>query len=107
MTKTQLFKDMDIEEVASRFKILSETSRLKIIRVLHNRESCVNEIIDETGLQQANVSKQLKILQNAGVVECRPDGLQRYYQIIDKTVINICKQVCKSHKQENSEGIEL
>jgi DNA-binding transcriptional ArsR family regulator len=107
MTKSILFKDMDIEEVASRFKILSETSRLKIIRVLHNRESCVNEIIDETGLQQANVSKQLKILQNAGVVECRPDGLQRYYHIIDKTVINICKLVCKSNKQGNSEGIEF
>jgi len=107
MTKSKLFKDMDIDEVASRFKILSETSRLKIIKVLHNRESCVNEIIEETGLQQANVSKQLKILQNAGVVACRPDGLQRYYQIVDKTVINICKLVCKFHKQDNLEGIEF
>jgi len=103
MNKTKLFIDIDIEEVASRFKMLSETSRLKIIRVLHHKESCVNEIIDETGLQQANVSKQLRILQNAGIVECRPEGLQRYYHIADKTVISICRQVCKLYKNESNE----
>jgi DNA-binding transcriptional ArsR family regulator len=103
MSKSKLFNELDIEEVAAKFKILSETSRLKIIRVLHYKESCVKDIIKETGLQQANVSKQLRVLQNAGIVDFKPIGLQRYYHITDNTVISICKQVCKSHKNENVE----
>ena len=95
MAKTDLFFNLDIEKVAARFKMLSEPSRLKILRVLHDKEACVMDIIVGTGLMQANVSKQLRILQDSGIVMCRPKGVQRFYRIADKTVISICKQICK------------
>jgi ArsR family transcriptional regulator, zinc-responsive transcriptional repressor len=92
------FTDDEIDDLALRFKILSEPSRLKILRSLFSGELCVNEIVEATKLMQANVSKQLKILYESKVVECRPSGLQRYYRVIDQKVIHICKEICKSNK---------
>jgi DNA-binding transcriptional ArsR family regulator len=88
------FTDEEIEHLAAKFKILSEPSRLKILRSLFSGEKCVSEIIEITGLLQANVSKQLKILQKNGIVDSRPQGLQRYYQLIDFTVLSICNVLC-------------
>jgi ArsR family transcriptional regulator, zinc-responsive transcriptional repressor len=92
------FNDDEIEELALRFKLLSEPSRLKILRSLFAGELCVNEIVEITKLMQANVSKQLRILLDCKVVVCRPSGLQRYYRVIDQKVIHICKEVCKTGK---------
>jgi DNA-binding transcriptional ArsR family regulator len=88
--------DKELLLLANKFKILSEYSRLKILRVLFGGEMCVKEIMAATDLMQANVSKQLKILYTNKIVECRPDGLQRYYRIIDDTIIQICKGICNN-----------
>lgn len=96
--KNQVFTNEELEIIASKFKILSEPSRLKILRTLFAGEKCVTEIISATGLLQANVSKQLKILQSSGIVECRPAGLLRFYSVIDYTVLQICNAVCGQNK---------
>ncbi len=88
------FSDTEINNLAERFKVLSEPSRLKILRSLFDGEKCVTEIIELTGLMQANVSKQLKILQKNGVVESRAEGLQRFYCVKDFTVLKICNIFC-------------
>lgn len=92
------FTDSDLKLMTEKFKMLSKHSRLKIIRALFDGEKNVTEIINETGLMQANVSKQLKLLQNAGIVKCRPDGLLRYYSISDPTIKNICAAICEKNK---------
>ncbi|MFA5512242.1 MAG: metalloregulator ArsR/SmtB family transcription factor [Candidatus Kapaibacterium sp.] len=89
-----ILSDAEIEMIANRFKILSEASRLKILRSLFDGEKSVTEIIDNTGLLQANVSKQLRILQSNGIVSCRPEGLMRFYRLTDFTVQKICHAVC-------------
>jgi len=88
------YSDDEILNIAKRFKILSEPSRLKIIRALHSGEKCVTEIIEATGLLQANVSKQLKILEGEKIIRCRPNGLQRFYKIIDPSIAAICSKAC-------------
>jgi DNA-binding transcriptional ArsR family regulator len=90
----RLLSDSELDFVAKRFKILSEPSRLKILRSLFDCEKSVTDIIESTGLLQANVSKQLRILQDNGIVGCRPDGLMRYYRLTDFTVQKICHAVC-------------
>jgi DNA-binding transcriptional ArsR family regulator len=95
MEKNFKFTDADIKKMSDRFKILSEPSRLKILRALSSGEKNVTEIIEKTGLLQANVSKQLKIMERNNVVSCRPAGLQRFYKIADNSVLDICAQVCK------------
>ncbi len=92
------FTDIEINKMARRFKILSEPSRLKILRSLHSGEKCVTDIIESTGLLQANVSKQLRILEEDNIVVCRPQGLQRFYRIVDTTIAGICSKVCSTEK---------
>ena len=92
-----MLNDSEIEIVAARFKILGESSRMKILRALFAGERCVSEIIEETGLMQANVSKQLRILTEDNILECRADGLRRIYKVIDPTVKEICKILCEAN----------
>lgn len=92
------FSDLEIQKMAKRFKILSEPSRLRILRALYSGEKCVTDIIEATGLLQANVSKQLKILENDNIIICRPQGLQRFYRIIDTSIASICSKVCSTEK---------
>ncbi|MGB9852795.1 MAG: ArsR/SmtB family transcription factor [Candidatus Kapaibacteriota bacterium] len=89
------FSDEELKRLSQIFKILSEMSRLKILRCLMDGEKCVTDIINATGLMQANVSKQIKIMQEAGILQCRPAGLQRFYRIVDPSIIDICETVCK------------
>lgn len=97
---TKKFSESEIENLAGKFKILSEQSRLKILSTLFITEKCVNDIIEETDLLQANVSKQLKILADNKIVSCRKDGLKRYYKVIDPIVFQICEKIC-SEKENN------
>lgn len=97
MNSNKGFTNKELEQLAMRFKILSEPSRLKILRSMFNGEKCVNEITKSTKLMQANVSKQLKLMEENGIVKCRPSGLQRFYHITDKKIIWICQQLCPSH----------
>ncbi|RDH48795.1 transcriptional regulator, partial [Mastigocladus laminosus WC112] len=54
----------------------------------------VTEIIEETGLGQANVSKHLKILAQAGIVTRQPRGVSVYYEITDPLIFELCELVC-------------
>lgn len=86
--------DDNLLNLATKFKVLSEPSRLRIVRTLIPGEKCVTDIINDTELMQANVSKQLKILQQAGILTCKPIGLKRYYSLTDTTVLQICQMLC-------------
>ncbi|MDR9403036.1 MAG: metalloregulator ArsR/SmtB family transcription factor [Halothece sp. Uz-M2-17] len=78
------------EFLASRFKLLSEPTRLRILEVICGEERKVSDICERTGLQQANVSKQLQLLRAAGVVACRRVGTCRYYRVIDQELLKLC-----------------
>ena len=88
--------DAALQMIAHRFKVLSEPMRLKILHTLWEGERTVGEIITETGALQANVSKHLGMLQQAGLVRRRKDGINVYYQIADETVFALCEVVCNS-----------
>ncbi|MDY7015413.1 MAG: metalloregulator ArsR/SmtB family transcription factor [Cyanobacteriota bacterium] len=85
-----------LESIAHYFKVLSELSRLQVLCALKGGAKNVTEIIEETGLGQANVSKHLKILAQAGIVKRMPQGVSVYYQITDPIVFNLCELVCQS-----------
>src|SRR5215831_18934653 len=85
-----------LQMIADRFKVLAEPMRLKILHTLWDGELTVGEIIATTTALQANVSKHLGILQQAGLVDRRRDGLNVYYRICDETVFELCEAVCAS-----------
>ena len=85
-----------LQLVAEFFKVLSESSRLQIVCRLRNGPKNVSEIIELTGLGQANVSKHLKILAQAGIVTRDQQGVCVYYQIANPFVFDLCELVCNS-----------
>jgi DNA-binding transcriptional ArsR family regulator len=88
--------DAALHMIADHFKVLAEPMRLKILHTLWDGELTVGEIIAATNALQANVSKHLGILQQAGLVNRRRDGLNVCYRICDETVFELCEAVCAS-----------
>jgi DNA-binding transcriptional ArsR family regulator len=99
MSSTKLTPDA-IEAIAARFKALSEPARLQILDALRDGEMTVTELIDTTGLGQANVSKHLQSLYAAGFVGRRKEGLFAYYFLADKDVSKLCDLMCGRIAQE-------
>ena len=83
-----------LSPVADYFKVLSEVSRLQVLCCLKTGAKNVTEVIEGTGLGQANVSKHLKVLVQAGIVTRHPEGINVYYQISDPMIFELCKLVC-------------
>ncbi len=83
-----------LNHVAEYFKVLSEVSRLQVLCCLKTRPKHVTQIIAETGLGQANVSKHLKILTQAGIVKRTPEGVSVIYEIADPILFQLCNLVC-------------
>jgi DNA-binding transcriptional ArsR family regulator len=64
-----------LELIAERLRALAEPARLQILSLLRGGELTVTDLVDGTGLGQANVSKHLRLLLAAGFVARRKDGL--------------------------------
>ncbi len=97
---THDFSDDAIELIAGRFRIFAEPMRLRILLALGEKELCVGEIVETTGAQQANISKHLGILLEAGMVKKRKDGLNSFYRIVDPTILELCGTVCSSLREK-------
>lgn len=88
--------DEALEMVAARFRVLSEASRLRLLSALQEGERNVTELTGVTGLAQANVSRHLAVLADAGLVSRRKEGLNVIYAIADPTIFELCEHVCGS-----------
>lgn len=86
--------DSALELIANRFKALSEVSRLRIIIALEGGEKNVTSLMELTRLTQANLSRHLQTLVEAGVLARRKDGLSVFYRIADPSIFKLCDQVC-------------
>jgi DNA-binding transcriptional ArsR family regulator len=92
--------DRLLEPLAERFKALGEPARLRILRELRAGEMTVSELIDATGLQQANLSKHLQLLHALKFVARRKEGLYVYYRLADEDVFALCDLVCDRMARE-------
>ena len=64
------------------FKALADITRLRLVNILLHYELSVNEIVSILEMGQSRVSRHLKILTDAGFLECRRDGIWAFYFII-------------------------
>jgi DNA-binding transcriptional ArsR family regulator len=65
--------------MASMFEVLAEPTRRRILDLLRERERSVGELVDRLTLSQPGVSKHLRVLRDAGLVEVRTDAQRRWY----------------------------
>lgn len=83
-----------MEIIAERFKALGEPARLRLLNALRGGERTVSELMDDTGLSQANVSKHLQLLHSLGFVTRRKEGLYVHYALADQDVFALCDLMC-------------
>ncbi|MEQ1838904.1 MAG: metalloregulator ArsR/SmtB family transcription factor [Verrucomicrobiales bacterium] len=79
-------------------KALGEESRIRIMRMLMTKQCSVNEIAAELGISQYNVSKHLRILREAGLLEQEKLGQQRLYALAESF---------REHLVENKNVLDL
>ena len=66
---------------ATAFDVLAEPNRRRILDSLREGERPVGELVRALGMSQPAVSKHLRALRDAGLVEVRPDAQRRYYRL--------------------------
>ena len=82
-------RSLPVEHLADYFKVFSEPNRLAVLEALRAGPLNVTAVVEATGLSQALVSKHLKLLTIAGVVQRRPEGALVYYSVIDPAVFQL------------------
>lgn len=70
--------------------------RLRLLIALEHGEQNVSRLVELTGANQANVSRHLQTLAEAGIVGRRKEGLNVYYFIADPGIFDLCENVCGS-----------
>lgn len=85
-------------------KVLSDQTRLRIVNMLLEKEVCVCEMVNILGISQPAVSKHIKKLKTAGLVEERQNGYWSYYSIDFKSnkakkVVNFIMREIKDEKK--------
>jgi ArsR family transcriptional regulator len=94
-----------IHAVADRFKALAEPARLLVLNELRSGPLSVSELIEATGLSQANLSKHLQLLHAHGFVLRHRQGLFTIYQLADRSVFQLCDIMCGQLKRRAGEQI--
>ena len=67
--------------MASTFEVLAEPTRRRILDLLREEERPVGDLVGRLELSQPGVSKHLKVLRDAGLVEVRQDAQRRLYRV--------------------------
>ncbi|MBS0298156.1 MAG: winged helix-turn-helix transcriptional regulator [Proteobacteria bacterium] len=63
------------------FHALADPARLRIVEAMRTGEHAVNDIVERMDIHQSGVSRHLRILAEAGIVQMRPDGQRRLYSL--------------------------
>ena len=66
---------------AAAFDVLAEPNRRRILDLLRAEERPVGELVDALALSQPAVSKHLRVLRDAGLVEVRSEAQRRLYRV--------------------------
>jgi len=86
--------EAQIEKAAELFRVMSAPMRLRIISCLCQGEKNVGELLNDIETTQPNMSQHLNTLYLAGILDKRREGVQIYYRIVNKHIVNICRAVC-------------
>jgi DNA-binding transcriptional ArsR family regulator len=70
-----------LTDVAAAFEVMAEPNRRRILDLLRGRERTVGELVGALDVSQPAVSKHLRVLREAGLVEARIDAQRRLYRV--------------------------
>lgn len=100
--ETQLMsREEDIDRASRSLKAMSHPLRLKILCTLKDQEVSVQDIVDNVGTSQSNISQHLAILRDKGILASRKDANRVYYRVGDSrtlALISMMQQVFCSQR---------
>lgn len=82
-------QDHEIERASRSLKAMSHPLRLKILCTLGDREISVQDIVDQVGTSQSNISQHLAILRDKGILDARKDANRVYYRVGDSRTLRL------------------
>lgn len=88
-------------ELGEFFKIFADTTRIRILNLLTEKECCVSEIVDELDVSQSAVSHQLQMLRYFNVVKTEKKGQTVIYSLADEHIHIILKYGIEHIKEKN------
>ncbi len=95
----------DIYDLSDFFKVLGDSTRMKIIWALDESEMCVCDIAVLLNMTKSAISHQLRALRNADLVKFRRDGKEVFYSLKDKHIRDIyeigMEHIREKYKQTN------
>lgn len=83
-----------LKQIAALFSVLGDPTRLRILQCLRLGPLSVGDIHHTCHLKQANTSKHLRILREAGIVAPQRNRTTVYYKIRNPLVLDLCDLVC-------------
>lgn len=84
-----MISEDNICNLAELFKVFGDSTRIRILLLLQEKEASVNEIANELNMNQSAISHQLKNLKHSKLIKNRRDGQTIYYSLDDDHVYKI------------------
>ncbi len=82
-------RDEDIERASRSMKAIAHPLRLKILCTLGNEEISVQDIVEQVGTSQSNISQHLAILRDKGILTARKDANRVYDRVGDQRTLRL------------------
>jgi ArsR family transcriptional regulator len=96
-----LYDDSDISRAARCLKAMSHPLRLKILCVLGSNSISVQDIVEQVGTSQSNISQHLSILREKNILGSKKEANRVYYFIDDERMLQLIKMMrdvfCSKH----------
>ena len=89
MTSKLIDREEDIQQAAQAMRAIAHPLRLKILCVLGNREISVQDIVEQVGTSQSNISQHLAILRDKGILATRKEANRVFYRIGDLRTLKL------------------
>lgn len=87
-------------DIADFFKIFGDSTRIKLLYALYNKEMCVADLAKEIGISQSATSHQLQTLKVNRLVKFRRDGTTLYYSLDDEHIMQIISLAIEHLKEK-------
>lgn len=98
------FDRASLERLAGVFRAFGDATRLALLQELQRGPRSVNELQAVLGTSQANISRQLKVLHEAGLLSRERRGAQVIYAISEALVMDICEAACRKMNRDAEAG---
>ena len=92
LAKAEIISNEAAQQLAETFKILGDTTRVKILQILGKKELCVCDIAVVVQMSQSAVSHQLRLLRSARLVKYRKTGKMVCYSLDDSHISTLIEQ---------------